>query len=133
VTKTLETAIEIEAPPARVWRVLSDFAAYPAWNPFIRRIEGDARPGARLTVVIQPVGGRGMTFRPTVLVAEPERELRWLGRLVVAGLFDGEHGFRLEARGAGGTRFVQREVFRGLLVPLLARTWIAARARGSRR
>ncbi len=34
------------------------------------------------------------TFRPTVLVAEPNRELRWLGRLFMPGPFDGEHRSR---------------------------------------
>ncbi|UQI46732.1 SRPBCC domain-containing protein [Streptomyces sp. HU2014] len=61
-----------------------------------------------------------MTFRPRVLTAEPGRELRWLGRLPVPGLFEGEHRFLLTPV-AGGTRLVQSEVFRGLLVPLLER------------
>ncbi len=42
-----------------------------------------------------------MTMRPTVLVAEPGRELRWLGRLLVPGLFDGEHRFTIEEREPG--------------------------------
>jgi len=37
-----------------------------------------------------------MTFRPTILKAEPNRELRWLGHLLVPGLFDGEHIFTIE-------------------------------------
>ncbi len=57
-----------------------------------------------------------MTFRPTVTVFEPGRELRWLGRLGVAGLFDGEHGFRVRAEDVGRCRFEQFETFRGLLV-----------------
>ncbi|HLE55364.1 MAG TPA: SRPBCC domain-containing protein [Thermoplasmata archaeon] len=40
----------------------------------------------------------------------------------IPGLFDGEHIFEIEPAGAGRTRFVQREVFRGLLVPVLARS-----------
>jgi uncharacterized protein YndB with AHSA1/START domain len=33
VTKTLETHIEIEAPKEKVWGLLTDFPAYPQWNP----------------------------------------------------------------------------------------------------
>jgi hypothetical protein len=122
MTKTLEAVIEMQATPERVWNVLTDFSAYPAWNPFIRRIAGEARAGARLEVFIQPAGGRGMTFRPTVLVAHPGRELRWRGRLLLPGLLDGEHVFEIVPGQDGRTRFVQREMFRGLLVPLFART-----------
>jgi hypothetical protein len=35
-----------------------------------------------------------MRFRPTVLKAEPPRELRWLGHFVFRGIFDGEHIFQ---------------------------------------
>jgi len=62
-----------------------------------------------------------MTFRPEVLKAEPNRELRWLGHLLVPGLFDGEHIFTIEPLDANRVRFVQHEIFTGLLVPLLAR------------
>ena len=119
--RRIETAIDIAAPPQAVWDVLVDFAAYPDWNPFIRRLQGEARVGARLEVTVQPPGGsRAMTFKPTVLAAEPGRELRWLGRVLLPGLFDGEHGFRLE-RTAGGCRLHHGETFRGVLVPLFVR------------
>ena len=37
-----------------------------------------------------------MRFKPRVLKAEPNRELRWLGHLGIPGLFDGEHIFTIE-------------------------------------
>ncbi|HRV60085.1 MAG TPA: SRPBCC domain-containing protein, partial [Solirubrobacterales bacterium] len=61
-----------------------------------------------------PPGGREMTFRPTVLKVETGRELRWRGRLLVPGIFDGEHCFRLTPAGPG-TRLEQGESFTGLL------------------
>ncbi len=120
--KTLHTAIEIAAAPEDVWAVLADLDHYPDWNPFIRRIAGTLAEGERLAVRLAPPGGGGMTVRPTVLAATPGRELRWLGRLLVRGLFDGEHRFALEPLGAGRVRFVQEERFTGLLVPLFARS-----------
>jgi hypothetical protein len=119
--KEIHTEIEINAPAEKVWKVLTDFAAYPEWNPFVRRGEGEVRVGARLHVYIQPSGGKGMSFRPTVLVADPNRELRWLGHLWVRGLFDGEHSFSIEPLVEGRVRFVQRERFGGLLLPLLSK------------
>jgi hypothetical protein len=122
MVKEIRTEIEINAPPERVWRQLTDFAAFPKWNPFIRSAAGEPREGSRLEVNLQPSGARAMTFRPRVLKAEPQRELRWLGRLAIPGLFSGEHIFSVEPRLGGGTRFVQREIFRGLLVPLMAKS-----------
>lgn len=117
--EVIHTEIDIETPPETVWRALTDFTTYPEWNPFIRRVEGELRPGARLQVRIEPPGGKGMTFRPALLRVEPNRELRWLGRLFVPGLFDGEHSFIIETFRPTRVRFFQREIFRGLLVPML--------------
>jgi len=125
----LRTEIDIASSPERVWQVLSNFDAYPEWNPFMRSVTGPCAAGSRLTVRIEPPGARGMTFRPTIVKAEPARELRWLGHLLVPGLFDGEHRLSIEPLNGGGTRFVQSERFSGLLVGLFAKT-LAATQRG---
>ena len=117
----LRTEIDINASGERVWRVLTDFGAYGEWNPFITSISGEVRRGARLKVRVHPPGGRGMTFRPTVLAADRNRELRWVGRLLFPGIFDGEHAFLITPLENGGVRLRQQETFRGLLVPLLRR------------
>jgi hypothetical protein len=114
--RELTSSIEIDASPERVWSVLTDFASYGEWNPFIRSIEGEPVVGSRLQVRIAPPGGRAMTFKPTVTVVDPSLELRWLGRLLLPGLFDGEHRFRLEPLDGDRTRFVQSERFSGILV-----------------
>jgi hypothetical protein len=112
----LETQIEIAASVERVWSLLTDFASYPQWNPFIRSIEGHLEVGRRLNVFIQPPDSRGMHFKPTLLAVERNRELRWKGKLLMAGLFDGEHYFRIESA-PGGATFHQGEIFSGVLVP----------------
>jgi uncharacterized protein YndB with AHSA1/START domain len=40
MSKELVSSIDLAAPPERVWEVLVDFAAFPAWNPFITQAEG---------------------------------------------------------------------------------------------
>ena len=113
--RTITTAIEIYAPPERVWQVLTDFPSYPDWNPFIVDARGEARVGQRLKITIK--SGDGSTvFRPTVLTANPGHELRWVGHYVVPGIFDGEHRFMLEPDGPNNTVLTQSESFDGLLV-----------------
>jgi hypothetical protein len=117
----LRSDVEIDAPPEKVWEVLTDFETYSEWNPFIRQIEGQLRVGATLRVHIEPPNRRGTTFKPKVLKVEPNRELRWLGRVLVPGVFDGEHILSIEPVGRAQARFHQREVFKGLLVSALRR------------
>jgi hypothetical protein len=115
----LQTEIEINASAGTVWRVLTDFALYPEWNPFIRSLQGELVVGNRLCATIKPPGSREITFRPLVLVAVPDRALCWLGHLWVPGLFDGEHAFRIEPVDGDRVRFIHRERFKGILLPLL--------------
>jgi hypothetical protein len=117
----IETSILIAAPPSRVWQVLTDFNAFPAWNPFIRAISGPLREGARLSIQIVPPGRSAMRFRPTLLVVRPDQELRWRGSLLIPGLFTGEHVIRLQSEEVNSTRVIQGERFSGLLVGLFVR------------
>jgi hypothetical protein len=118
IKRTIETSIDIDADTGVVWRLLMDFSAYPNWNPFIHSIEGKPKEGERLSVMIQPPGQSPMRFRPRVQSVQQQHAFSWLGYLLIPGLFDGSHEFRLEAI-AHATRFHHRESFSGLLVPLV--------------
>jgi hypothetical protein len=127
----IETAIEMAASPALVWSVLMDFDAYFEWNPFVLQIRGPAVPGKHLLVSLRPPGrARIMSFKPRVLKVVDEREFRWLGRLIVPRLFDGEHYFRLEPIGTTGVRLIHGEVFSGFLVVLAKGSLLNSTRRG---
>ena len=113
--RSIKTEIIIEASVEKIWRVLMDFTAYAHWNPFIRSIEGRAAVGERLTVSIQPPQQKVMTFRYTVITVKPYEEFAWKGILLIPGLFNGTHRFILEKLPNNHTRFVQAEIFTGLL------------------
>ena len=119
-TRTIRSAIEIRAPLEAVWDVLTDFAAYPDWNPHIRQIRGTPKLGSRLTIRSHPKGGRPVVLRPLLVAFDPPTEMRWRATLLSRHLFTGEHGFKLEPIGEDRVRFLQDETFTGLLVPLYA-------------
>jgi hypothetical protein len=112
---TIDTNVDINASCASVWDVLIDFPSYGEWSPTIR-IEGSPEVGKRLVVHMSADGGHGMSFRPEVLVATPNEELRWLGKLGLHGIADGEHYFVLSTNDDGTTRLNHGERFSGALV-----------------
>ena len=72
-----------------------------------------------------------MRFRPTVLVATPDQELRWRGSLLLPGLFSGEHFFLLRSEESNSTRVLHGERFSGLLVgPFVRRGLLDATREG---
>jgi hypothetical protein len=119
--KNIQTEILINTDITTVWDVLMNFDSYPKWNPFITSISGEPKLGSRLTVSINPPGGKGMTFKPNILSLESNKEFRWKGKLGISGIFDGEHYFILEFLENDKTKFIHGENFSGLLVPLVGK------------
>jgi hypothetical protein len=115
----IRSEVLIKAVPSKVWSIFTDFKSFPEWNPFIRYIHGDVSPGNIIEVKISPPDAGAMVFRPKVLKADPVREIRWIGRFIIPGLFDGEHIFEVIDNHNKTTAFIQREKFTGILVPFL--------------
>ena len=113
MAKELTTEILIHASPEKVWAILTDFNAYQNSNPFITSITGDVQTGNKIKVNIG-----GMKFKPKILAFNSNQEFRWLGHLLIRGLFDGEHRFLLIDNGDGTTTFIQSEKFNGIFVIL---------------
>jgi hypothetical protein len=114
--KEIRTTTHIQADVTVVWAILTDFAAYPAWNPFVSALRGEVKVGNTIEVDLP-----GMTFKPVVTRLEPYKNFSWLGHLWIKGLFDGEHRFELTSHPDGTTTLVHSEQFQGLLVPLFAK------------
>ena len=118
MAKEIKTEIQINASPEKVWSILTKFEDYPNWNPFIKSISGEVKPGNKIKTRIEPPKAKGMTFRPKVIVFEKNKEFSWLGHFFIPGLFDGEHRFKLIKNENETTTFIQSEKFNGILVPL---------------
>jgi hypothetical protein len=52
---------------------LTDFGNYPAWNPFIQKIEGKPAKNTKLGVHMPDPQGRTIVLTPAVLVAEKDK------------------------------------------------------------
>jgi hypothetical protein len=115
---TVSTAIEIAAPPAAVWPVLTDLEHYPEWNLPIRSLRGECREGCKLILRLK-VGPFTYPLKVRILVLEPERQLRWSGVLGAAWIFKGEHCFAIKPLREGKVRFTQYETYTGVLAALV--------------
>ncbi|WP_156306228.1 SRPBCC domain-containing protein [Sphingobacterium endophyticum] len=114
----IESQITINAPAEAVWKVLSNFNSYPSWSPTISEFFGTPIVGQRTKVLLKQPGGTSMKMNPVFLKIDVNEELRWKDRLLMNGIFDGEHYFILQRISDNQTRLIQGELFSGILVPL---------------
>lgn len=117
--KEIRTEIDIEASAEKTWKVLTDFSGFSQWNPFIRQINGSPEVGIKLKIYLHTSNGKNRTYQPTVTKVVPNRELRWFGKSIIPGIFNGERIFTIEPSESNRIHFVHKEIFTGLLVNLI--------------
>ena len=117
----LHASVDIDASASMVWAILTDFASYKRWNPFIRAILGKASNGNRLRLTLQRHGQPAQPTTSTLTYLREPRELRWRQTRLMPFLFATEHRFRIESLPAGGVRFHLTEQVEGLFASLLGR------------
>ena len=106
--------VQIEAPPAAVWRALADNRNYPAWNPLIRRLEGELTQGGEVDLTVRLPGAASHSIRASVLVANADGELRWKGAWLHPDLLLVEDSVEFE-KSPTGTKLNHTARFTGLL------------------
>lgn len=116
----IRTEIVINAPAERVYKILTDLENYENWNPFIVKSEGTAEKGRKVKNTLKS-GEKLITFRPRVLVAEKDLAFEWLGSLIIPGLFDGHHYFKIEEITKNRINLIHGEKFSGFLSGFLLR------------
>jgi len=134
LSRVLDTQIDIDASPDRVWNVLIDFPAWAEWNPFIPSVQRTLEVGQHLRIKVVAPGLKPMEFPPEVFVVRAHEEIVWGGSFLQV-VYRGDHAFFLEPLPGGRTRFRQRERFRGpmvLLMDILMGNWMKANEEGYR-
>ncbi len=114
-----EISRTISAPPALVWRNLTNARGLAGGGLGITKIEGSIGPREKLKLWSEVTPDRAFSLRVTAF--EPERRMVWEGSMPF-GLFRGIRTFTLQAYGDGGTQFTMREDYEGLLAPFILRS-----------
>ena len=107
----------IDAGPQRVWGLLTDGPAYPAWNPAVVSLKGEMAEGRRIEVVSAVSPKR--TSTPTVTRFDAPRTMVWADGMPL-GLFREIRIYTLTPRD-DGTEFSMVEVFSGPLAGLMSK------------
>jgi hypothetical protein len=118
--RVLDTTIDINASPARVWEVLVDFPRWKDWNPFVTSVVGTLAVGDRLHITVSPPGIKPMEFSPKVFTVQHCEQILWGGSFLFV-VYRGDHAMFFEPLPGGGTRFRQRERFLGPIVVFMGR------------
>ena len=114
--KYYEVSASIDAPPDRVWAVLTDAEAWPSWDSGIEKIEGSVGLGNKIKLFSEVSPGRAFPLKVTQLDAPSQ--MVFSGGMPL-GLFKGVRTYTLQGT-EGGTEFHMREEYTG---PLLGMIW----------
>ncbi|MCU0445846.1 MAG: SRPBCC domain-containing protein [Microscillaceae bacterium] len=110
--KQYHTTIKINAPVEAVWQALTDFSAFPDWNPLVSKASGKVAEGEIIKTFIKPLNAE---FSPKLIKVIENQELTWLGVRFAKFLLNGEHYYKLEKISDKQTRLLHGEYFRGWL------------------
>ena len=113
-TIAIRTAVEIDAPREAVYAVLADLDAYPEWNPYHRKIQGEFEEGADMTISVTRPDGKQVEVPPHMMRIVENEEITWGGG--IKGIFYGEHRFLLESTETGTTVLRHDEDFSGIAI-----------------
>jgi len=117
--KAIETHIIVDCTPEKIWDILTNFEKYESWNPFMTKVEGDAKLGAKIKVQIRTMRGKQRIYHPIITRFEINKELRWKGKSFLPGIFDGERIFLINKTADNKVAFFHKELFSGLGVKLV--------------
>lgn len=118
----LKTSVRINAPAEIIWNILTDFKAYPRWNPFTPYVHGEAQAGAVVFEVAYIAPGVFLPIAMEVIACEPGRELAWRGKAPhwFAAISLGEHHFTIRPipEENGVCEFTHYALLRGIVMQL---------------
>jgi len=110
--------IDIDATAGRIWSLVTDAAGFARWNTTIDAIDGTIAEGQRIALKAKIAPGR--TFKINVSDVVPETSMTWSDGF--APMFRGVRTFRLDTAPDGRVRFSMKEVYSGLMLPLIAKS-----------
>jgi hypothetical protein len=114
--------VEINAPIACVWNILTNLADYPKWNPFTYRVESSLVVGEPAILYVRMSETQKRVQPEIVTSCDAQQQLSWRSK-TPAFILQANRLQKVEAIDAEHTRYYTYETFSGLLEPLIMRLY----------
>jgi len=116
---TIDHVLEIGVPAARVWAVLCDLDAYPAWNPFVVACRSTLVVGDPIWMRVRIFRGFAQPQRETIFEHVAGRRLCYGLAALPLGALASDRCHEVEPLGPDRTRYRSHFELRGWLAPLV--------------
>ncbi len=116
----LTETLEIAAPAATVWTVITDLARYPEWNPFVVACRSTLEPGSPIDMRVRVLPFVAQPQRETVFEHVPGRRLGYGLAPMPLGALASRRSHEVEALGSERARYVSDFRLDGWLAQVVA-------------
>ncbi|GAB11641.1 hypothetical protein GOARA_082_00280 [Gordonia araii NBRC 100433] len=116
----LEHSVEIAAPAATVWAVLTDFDNYGQWNPFVPRASSRLEPGAPIDMDVALRGGKLRRQREFINRVDPGRAFSYSMKPAPLGLLRSVREQSVTPSGPGTCHYASHFQIDGPLSPVVS-------------
>lgn len=111
-------SIRINSTPERIWEIMTTAKNFPIWNSTIISLEGDIAMKEKITLVSTVAPDR--TFKIKVSKMEKPTLMQWSDGF--APMFRGVRSFITEPQEDGTCIFTMKEVYSGLMLPMIKKS-----------
>ena len=118
--QTIKTEIEISAPPAVVWNIITDINNWQEWSPTINASQGDSKVGEilNITMMSEEEGKDGPKYKPQIIRLDEPNYFHWSAHMMAGFIFTNDKIIELKET-SSGTTVTHTETFKGILAVLL--------------
>jgi len=126
----IDDSVEIDAPAAAVWQVLTDFPRYREWNPFCVTAESTLEPGAPIDMRVKLLGPKEKAQREYIRAVEPGTGFSYTMKPIPLGALHSLRSHTLTPLGDERCRYDSHFELAGWLLPVVTGLMGAALRRG---